>query len=921
MYHKILFILFSLITVITNAQNITGGSSIKQIMATVDTFNSRLPSEQLYLHFDKPYYAVGDTIWFKAYLFETTTHAYSAISGLLYIELITDSNKVIKRLSVPVSFGISWAQIALNREEVVEGNYSIRAYTNWMQNFGEDYFFRQRFRITNAETQNWLVKEDHTITAEGEKENLAFTLQLSNTNKSPVKNNAVNFKIVSDNKTVFKKDVQTNAAGIIKEEFVLPANNKFSKSISIVLDDKNDRSVKAYIPLQINRPQDIDLQFMPEGGYLVAGIQSRVGVKAIVESGYGTDIRGKIVDSKNVTVASFQSIYKGMSVFEIVPVKGENYFAVVDRPGGNIKRYPLPAVKNSGIVIRVDNQDNDSLTFAIFCSQDLVGSGLYHLSIFCRGAFYYGAGFHFKTAEIYQSLSKNIFPSGIIHFTVMNPSGEPLNERMIFIDHADNLQIGAQTSNITFTPRDSIGLNIKVSNKNGTPVIGSFSLAVTDDAQVKTDTINADNIVSRLLLTGELKGNVESPGYYFSKNIKAQQALDALLLTQGWIGYNWKKIYKPPVPLFAAEKKLAVSGTVTNFFNKPVNKAQVILLSTGTAKLFTDTRTNEKGEFIFSDFPLFDSLAFFVQVRNTKGKNFGMGLSVNKFIPAEITQVLPPATPWYVNSDTAMLAYVQNNFARQFDYDKKYKVLSTVKVSSKKSIKGSKNLNGSGEADQVITETEVESAGKKTLLDLLKEKVKGFRISYGVNGDQQYWIYFDPVSFLVDGVYLNRFNSEMDSSEYTRVNFTMQTLQSLETNDITGIETMSSPKYTSYYKSAYLSLAQQMSITQYAFIEITTRSGNGAFMRKIPGVATYRPITLSMPKQFYSPRYTINNTHEKNVDMRSTIYWQPNVVTNALGEATVSFYAADTPGTYSIIIQGTDLNGSMGYKIKKITIK
>jgi len=287
-----------------------------------------------------------------------------------------------------------------------------------------------------------------------------------------------------------------------------------------------------------------------------------------------------------------------------------------------------------------------------------------------------------------------------------------------------------------------------------------------------------------------------------------------------------------------------------------------------------------------------------------------VGLNINEFKPASIKQFLPPRIPWYVNEDTPMVNYVQKNYVRQLEDEKKYKLLQPVTVTARQRIRGSQNLNGAGEADQVIGEAEIEKAGKMSLLDLLRQKINGFNIIYNDIGDQGYRVNQADASIIIDGIRLSRFGSERE------------TLESLDAEDVTGIEVMKSTRHTGNYKSTFLSLREQMNIIrEFAFIEITTRSGNGIFMKKTPGVTIYKPIPVSVPRQFYSPRYIVKNYDEKTTDQRSTIYWQPSVVTNAKGEAFISFYAADLPGTYSIIIQGSDMNGSVGWKIEKVAIK
>ena len=108
---------------------------------------------------------------------------------------------------------------------------------------------------------------------------------------------------------------------------------------------------------------------------------------------------------------------------------------------------------------------------------------------------------------------------------------------------------------------------------------------------------------------------------------------------------------------------------------------------------------------------------------------------------------------------------------------------------------------------------------------------------------------------------------------------------------------------------------------QYVFIEVTTHSGNGIFMKHTPGVFVYKPLPVSWPVAFYAPRYTVKNGPGRLPDLRSTIYWQPNVVTDKQGKAETSFYSADKLSTYTVILQGSDMNGNIGFKMKKIVVK
>ncbi|MCH5598106.1 hypothetical protein [Niabella ginsengisoli] len=73
-----------------------------------------------------------------------------------------------------------------------------------------------------------------------------------------------------------------------------------------------------------------------------------------------------------------------------------------------------------------------------------------------------------------------------------------------------------------------------------------------------------------------------------------------------------------------------------------------------------------------------------------------------------------------------------------------------------------------------------------------------------------------------------------------------------------------------------------------------------------------KPAAPFVGKQFYSPRYASPDEETVFPDLRQTVYWNSNVVTDKKGEAKVSFYTSESKGSYLILIQGTDLKGGFG---------
>lgn len=147
MIHKrsLYFILLLLCTQLANAQE----KNIDALLQRLAQYTTANAQEKVHLHLDKPYYAIGDDIWFKAYVVNAKTGFPSNISNVLYVELINETDNVAKALKLPLTRGISWGNFNLI-DSLKEGNYRIRAYTQWMRNNGADFLFDKTIKIGNS---------------------------------------------------------------------------------------------------------------------------------------------------------------------------------------------------------------------------------------------------------------------------------------------------------------------------------------------------------------------------------------------------------------------------------------------------------------------------------------------------------------------------------------------------------------------------------------------------------------------------------------------------------------------------------------------------------------------------------------------------------------------------------------------------
>lgn len=121
--------------------------TLTKIVEKFLAYQAKRPIEKVFLHLDKPYYATGDDIWFKGYLVDGLNLSLdSSISRVMYVELMNADHKLIERHMLPIPEGIANGDFHLP-DSLPQGNYLVRAYTNYMKNTGEDFFFTKEISV------------------------------------------------------------------------------------------------------------------------------------------------------------------------------------------------------------------------------------------------------------------------------------------------------------------------------------------------------------------------------------------------------------------------------------------------------------------------------------------------------------------------------------------------------------------------------------------------------------------------------------------------------------------------------------------------------------------------------------------------------------------------------------------------------
>jgi uncharacterized protein YfaS (alpha-2-macroglobulin family) len=115
---------------------------IPDLEGKMEDYYRRYPQQKVYLHLDKLAYGAGEKIWYRAYLVDSRSHKPDTISKNLLVELLNSYGNVSMAQLLKLEHGFASGDFHIP-DTMREGLYQIRAYTNWMRNFGTEYYFRR----------------------------------------------------------------------------------------------------------------------------------------------------------------------------------------------------------------------------------------------------------------------------------------------------------------------------------------------------------------------------------------------------------------------------------------------------------------------------------------------------------------------------------------------------------------------------------------------------------------------------------------------------------------------------------------------------------------------------------------------------------------------------------------------------------
>lgn len=642
-------------------------------------------------------------------------------------------------------------------------------------------------------------------------------------------------------------------------------------------------------------PTATSLHFFPEGGELIAGIENNIAFRANDSFDLPRKISGILYDQSGKALLNFNSAHDGMGNFILIPDKADVFYTVWKDEKGIEHRTELPSVRSSGIVLRVLNS-KQKLIFNVARPAESLAYQQVVIIAHMNQQIVYKATVNLKENTMSGgNIPTEQLPTGILQITVFDVNELPLAERVCFINN----------NNYSFD--GNINMSAKSFQKRGRNVVdvditdtfkSKLAIAITD-AEVDGNRPWDDNIISSLLLTGDLHGYVKDPYYYFQNNSDSLiRQLDLVMLTHGWRRFKWENLAngKLPVIKYPIENYLSINAEVLGVPSSRISKDEslnVVFQPKGSSTSMLNVPYVNNSKFSLSGLIFYDTAKAYYMFNTNRGlsneaaiifKN-GLYAGVKKLKPFNMTM------PVWSPDDSSLIRKSRQVFveiARLNGQDKKIQNLEVVTVRRRiKSVKEkldeeySSGLFSGGNAtifdlvnDQTISSIDI--------FTYLQGKVAGLQINTAGSTPSLTWRGSSP------GIFLNEM--QVDAS----------TVKNIPVSDIAMVKVFSPGS------------AGGMSNSSGGVIAIYTKRGSE---RKpdpnIKGLDMVRILGFNVQREFYSPDYLINPEPESD-DIRTTLYWNPNLKAGrGNNRISIPFYNSDVTHKFRIILEGFNDDGKL----------
>lgn len=483
-----------------------GSASIDSLMQRLTLFGQNIPQEKVYVHMDNTCYFLGDTIWFKAYLRRTDKDIPSGLSRVLYAELYNQDGYLVQRKMIKMQHGEGYGNFAL-LDTLYGGYYELRAYTRWQLNWG------QTQHPHSKRAEDWFF------------------------------NKAMAREYYRDYDKLYSR--------------VFPVYDK-PKQEGEFFHDMTVRPLRRIYADNSDTARTV-LSVYPEGGFLLEDVPCRLACEAITSKGEWLTGSFQIQDASKNIVAQSAIASRGRALLTFTPQHGQHYKVVYE--GEKTQKRNLENILKEGAALQVQ-RNNDDYTISITTKGSVAAIPL-GMTVMREGVVVQHETF---TGNQSFTFSAANLQAGVHQVTLFDANGRVYADRLFFVTKPELMQSSLKFSGMKaqYKPFDAVSLTVEAPAEAANT---HLSVSVRDAATADY-TYDSGNLLTEMLLASEIRGFVPQPGWFFeADDAEHQEALDLLMLTQGWRRFNWKEMALPNAfnLLHPYEYTQVLSGVVHNY--------------------------------------------------------------------------------------------------------------------------------------------------------------------------------------------------------------------------------------------------------------------------------------------------------------------------------------------------------------------
>jgi len=866
--------------------------------------NNIVAVEKVYIETDRTNYLSGDTIWFSAFILESLNMDSTSLSRILHVDLINADNKLEKHLKLIIRNGRSSGNFTLQKE-LKNGIFRLRAYTQYMRNFQSEYIFEKDIPVRQSNFNKFIIVNP-VINGDvkGDSVGLYLKTVLPDEYKNETKQLEVFVKLndTLSVKKLFKFQNDLNRSMV----FFVPASLACS-----ILDLRLTLSAKEVISEQqisLKLKSGISLQFFPESGKMIAGVQTIIAYKATDNESNPTGFDAEIVDENQNEVLHLKGNKSGVGKFTFTPRANHTYKAFVTLYGSKYF-FNMPVTEPKGYIL---NFNSDSNIICIKNNQN-INKSKHYLLVSVRGAVYTSIEIKLDTTTYRKLLPFESYPKGIVQITLFDSLYHPLAERLAFNNRPDQkMLIQVETDKEVYRQREKVNLTISVTDTDGNPIESSLTMAVVDAS--KTDSLsNSASIETSIYLASELKGEINYKLFNLSDTTSlGNREIDLVMMTQGWRNFLWNSIRytNKMTELYPIEKGFSVNGTVFNY--KKGRSGSDYKLNFIDLKTSYNTIVNidENNRFKI-DIPFFYGDHFlFIQNRNKKDKVDNLDLTLDT-VPVPVISYRYNELP-YISYKSGYIKTINEKFTKIESINESFD--NTINI-PEVTIRG-KYHPWDTEADITVNLDKKDPTGEKytSLFQMIYEEFgeKAFTaVGYGT-----YKRSFPPI-LIVNGAHLTE---ESCPPCYDFEAYKWATI--IPVNEISNVKFFEAGGEYSRFVTppppsvmdaimpdivlnfpGHNRLLTESLVSNRIFPSVVSFTTYSNSYRGNPNGTIVFPFQgIYQEREFYKPDY--ENNLSLIPDNRTTIYWNPEIKTDSSGKANISFYNSDLKGKAMIRVSG-----------------